>query len=449
MQLELCLLQLLQGSGLLLRPIAADGRLLPAVLLHIHPEQQQTAAAPPAAGEQRTETLLLLPLLRRVPGVPLGAPDAEETIPGVSLRLSLPAAACGDTTAADLWGRAVAVLLQYLLQQQHLLQLHQRRVLELGCGLGIPSCLCCLVGAPRVCATDHDVGALCLASCNIRISSLLSPPVADAAPAAAAAAAETVAAAAARLLEDIRRQQQQQEKVLCIFKLLHALPGPPGVSVGPLAWDEDEAAVQQQLQQLASTPADTGPPQGGAGAPFDLLLAADVLFSDKGARALASTIKAIARAALGAPPPPGKGPPHGIPPFLCLISHQVRHAVYIHQKEAAKETADSALRSFISEFKSIGGPQGALVETYRRKPLRPGDNLPAAAAAAAVSPAAAADSSPELYVHLMPGAPGGPEGCDCLPEGSICLLAVAADRGILQMLPPPASSVAAVAGATR
>ncbi|KAL8439689.1 hypothetical protein Efla_004809 [Eimeria flavescens] len=440
MEVELCVLQLLQGGGLTVRPVAAEGTLLPAELLQIRQETeqetQQVAAAAGAAALKQHETLLLLPLLRRVPGAPLG-PQGKETIRGGPLRLRLPVAACGDTTAADLWGRASGLLLQYLLQQQQLLLLHQRRVVELGCGLGAPSCLCWLLGAPRVHATDHDAAAVSLASCNLRLCCLLQPEVTSAA-AAAAGAASALAAAAARCLDGLRTRKQQQQ--LYVSDLLHALPGAPGASSGLLAWSEEEQAVLQQLQQ--ELPAAGGPTPSGSplaegvgaptqGGPFNLVLAADVLYSDKGAAALACTIRALARRAAspsdgatprqergGAPKEERRNPPAGAPPFLCLVSHQVRHAVYLHAGAAAKEMGDSALRCFLSAFMALG----PLAEAQQRKSLRPGDDPPppaaAAAAAAAAAPAAAAGS--QLYVRLMATGEGDPgDGEGTLPEDSV------------------------------
>ncbi|KAL8269422.1 hypothetical protein Esti_006660 [Eimeria stiedai] len=444
MEVELCLLQLQGNGGLTVRPVAAGGCLLPSADPETQQQQQHDqqedaqqgqAAAAAAATNNRHEPLLLMPLLRRIPGAPVGCSE-EETIPANrSLRMRLPAAACGDTTATDLWGCASGLLLHYLLQQQQVLQLQQRRVLELGCGLGAPSCLCWVLGAPHVHATDHDAAALCLACSNMRLCCLLMPHIKSAAAAASPAAAQDLAAAAARFVETLQSKKQQQQQV-SVSELLHALPVAAGASVGFLVWSQDVAALLQQLQkqqqqeqqQPPAAHGEMGAPQAGLcgaedegslrgapqGPPFNMVLAADVLFSDKGAAALACSVKALARqGALGREGPlPGAqrtaegsaqaGPLRG-PPFLCLVSHQVRHAVYLQDGAAVKETGDSALRAFLRHFK----PHGPLAEAYARRQLRPGDAPTPPFLAAA---AAAAAACPELLARLPP-----PSASACLP----------------------------------
>ncbi|KAL8450928.1 hypothetical protein Emag_003034 [Eimeria magna] len=478
MEVELCLLQLQRDGGLTVRPVAAGGLLLPSAAVETQKQQQHeqqqdaqqgaaaTAAARAATTNHTNETVLIMPLLRRVPGAPLGCWEEERISGSQSLRLRLPACACTDTTSTDLWGPASGLLLLYLLQQQHALQLQQRRVLELGCGLGAPSCLCWFLGAPHVHATDHDAAALCLACVNMRLCCYVKPQIESAAAAACPAAAQDLAAAVARCVEGLHcSKQQQQQQQVAVSELLHALPVAAGASVGSLVWSQDEAAVLQQLQQQQQQPAvleKTGAPQAGLsdaedegaprgapkGAPFSLVLAADVLFSDRGAAALACTIKALARhealeieESFPAAPQSGKGPPpqggplRGPPPFLCLVSHQVRHAVYLQEGDAVKETGDSALRAFLRLFT----PQGPLAEAYARRPLRlGGDPTPPPAAAAAADAAAAAC---ELYVQLMASETRETlRGDCCLPEGSTCLLAVASDPELLARLPPPAAA---------
>ncbi|XP_022588909.2 uncharacterized protein LOC34623050 [Cyclospora cayetanensis] len=435
MEVELCLLELLRGGAFTVQPVGVHGEVLPSHQLHRSSGGQQQAGAARA----RQEALLLLPLLRRIPGVPLGSLAGGKTVTRQSLRVTMPAANCSDTTAADLWCRAAAQLLQYLLLNREALQLQQRWVLELGCGLGAPSCLCFLLGAARVCATDHDAAALSLARCNLSLSSVLNPPIGP--DAASAGAADRLASAAVRALGEIRCRQYPQKKQLCVSELLDALLGNPRTSVGPLEWTDNEAAVLQQVRAAAG---ETPIPQAGLESRFNLILAADVLFSDKAAKALASTIKTLARTALECDT---LGDFTDSPAFLCLISHEVRHAVYMHQK-VMKEEADSALRSFIREFTPLGDSHGSLAQRYASKPLRPGDDsLIQTAEAAALRP----DGTPQnlssgLYVHLMEGsAPSLTEGNlpqhkkHCLSEGSVCIIAVGPNPDVLQMLPATSS----------
>ncbi|CDJ68116.1 hypothetical protein, conserved [Eimeria necatrix] len=487
MQVELSVLELLRSKAIRVLPVGADGTLVPCW------QPAAALAAEQAATSEAQERLLLLPLLRRVPGASLEYPIPRRQPGEPPVYLSVQLDSCADTTATDLWGPACGLLLCYLLQHQEALQLQQRQVLELGCGLGAPSSLCCLLGAPWVLPTDCDSAALSLTRCNLSLSAALHSfifPI-PASASASGGAAEALAAAAVRLLERIRSKKQQQQQqnqeqhegVFSVSDILCELGDSPRATAGPLKWSEDASEVRQQLLQLQQQRQHRQDRTAEIRPCVNLVVASDVLYSDKAAAALACTIHTVAGVAAecrwshchGKVPAhreagdrrvshSGKSAVGSVPGFLCLISHQVRHAVYAHQGQLAREGADSALQSFISNFETLQTDAKGLAATYARKPLRkeqPGSEQ-AAAAANAPAEAEKSDSPVQLYVRIIEeheqelprGAWEPPEGNfkdrggvemtqkgdSCLPEGSVCLLAIASDPEQLLQLPPAAGS---------
>lgn len=490
MQVELSVLELLRSKAIRVRPVGADGTLVPswqpAAALAAEP------AATAAATSETQERLLLLPLLRRVPGASLENPIPRRQSGEPPVYLSVQLDACADTTASDLWGPACGLLLHYLLQHQEALQLQQRQVLELGCGLGAPSSLCCVLGAPWVLPTDCDSAALSLTRCNLSLSAALHSFIVPISTSASASggAAEVLAAAAVRLLERIRKKKQQQQQqnqgqhegMLSVSDILCELGDSPQATAGPLKWSEDASEVRQQLLQLHQQRQHRQDTTAGMRPCVNLVVASDVLYSDKAAAALACTIHTVAAVAaecrwshrhvkVPANREAGRRVSHNeksavgsVPGFLCLISHQVRHAVYAHQGQLAREGADSALQSFMSNFETLQTDAKGLAAIYARKLLRkeqPGSKQ-AAAAANAPGEAEKRDSPVRLYVRIVEkheqelprGAWEPPEGAlrdrggveitqkedSCLPEGSVCLLAIASDPEQLLQLPPAAGA---------
>ncbi|CDJ58303.1 hypothetical protein, conserved [Eimeria maxima] len=267
--------------------------------------------------------------------------------------------------------------------------------------------------------------------------------------AACGAPANALASAAVDLLEGIRskvkqHQQllQQEEEELAVSSLLQELPQVPAATLGLLRWSESRAEVLQQLQQLQQQEQQAA---AGAATPFSLVVASDVLYSDRSARLLACTIKSIAAAA--ATGAAAVGPSRcSAPSFLCLISHQVRHAVYLEQQQVVKEAADSCLQTFIREFcPTKEDNRTSFASLYAAKPLRQQQQPltaaaePAAAAAAATAGVPpAAGSAGELYVHLITTRPAAAAATAELElrEGDVCLVAIAADPQQLLQLPP-------------